>query len=110
MPQVNPDSAQKVEGSQLWALSTSNEGGSAMAAAPAGGDADAVRLFLPTDTAPQRQDILHQRFPAALLALIVQCAHRAASFQHFDYGSNNMKSRHAPSGSDSEMSSAKGCS
>lgn len=27
---MNPESAQRVEGSQLWALSTSNEGGSAM--------------------------------------------------------------------------------
>ncbi len=83
MPQVNPDSAQKVEGSQLWALSTSNEGGSAMAAAPAGGDADAVRLFLPTDIAPQRQDISHQRVPAALLALIVQCAHSGSKLPAF---------------------------
>lgn len=37
--QVNPASAQQVEGSQLWALSTGNEGGPALQGGGGGGDA-----------------------------------------------------------------------
>lgn len=58
--QVNPGSAQKVEGSQLWALSTSNQGGSTIQGLGGGGGDGAdsgghqVLLFALQKTVPFR--------------------------------------------------------